>query len=194
MDKRELSGRKMKLMADDSASGDTEEDSTGMIVAKYFMHGASLIFLGVVLFVAWLFVTLMIVIRIPGVQMGALTIIGVVTAYIAILFIEVGWLNAQVSQHIWRIQVKQKWTSLLGHGFLLFIFIAIAGIPFMIISPMMMRAALWTYIRFLIVNVLIYSLVIGYICKRVADVFTDDELTIRTGSTTVLDQTTFRGQ
>jgi hypothetical protein len=194
MDKRKLSGRKMKLMANDSASDDTEEDSTGKIVAKYFMHGASLIFLGVVLFVAWLFVTLMIVVRTPSVQMGALTIIGVVTAYIAILFIEVGWLNAQVSQHIWRIQVKQKWASLLGHGFLLFIFIAIAGIPFMIISPMMMRAALWTYIKFLIVNVLIYSLVIGYICKHVADVFTDDELTTRTGSTIVLDQTTFRGQ
>ncbi len=158
------------------------------------MHGAALIFLGVVLFVAWLFVTLMIAVRIPGVQMGALTILGVVTAYFAILFIEVGWLNAQVSQHIWRIQVKQKWLSLLGHGLLLFIAIAIAGIPFMIISPMMMRADLWTYIKFLIVNVLIYSLVIGYICKRVADVFTDDELTTRTGSATVLDQTTFRGQ
>ena len=195
MDKRKLSGRKVKLMADDSACGDTEEDFTGKIVAKYFMHGAALIFLGVVLFVAWLFVTLMIAVRIvPGVQMGALTILGVVTAYFAILFIEVGWLNAQVSQHIWRIQVKQKWPSLLGHGFLLFIVIAIAGIPFMIISPMMMRADLWTYIKFLIVNVLIYSLVIGYICKRVADVFTDDELTTRTGSTTVLDQTTFRGQ
>lgn len=178
----------MELVVDDYAYSNVDDDSTEMIIAKYFMHGAALIYLGVVLFVAWLFVTLMIAFRIvPGVQMGALTILGVVTAYFAILFMVVGWLNAQVSQHIWRIQVKQKWPSLLGHGFLLFIVIAIAGIPFMIISPMMLRADLWTYIKFLIVNFLIYSLVIGYICKRVADVFTDDELTTRTASMSVLD-------
>ena len=177
----------MELVADD--------DSPEMKIAKYFMHGAALIYLGAVLFAAWIFVTLMIAVRIfPGVQMGALGILGVATASIAILFIEVGWLNAQVSQRIWKIQVKQKWPSLLGHGFLLVIVIAIAGIPFMIISPMMLRADLWTYIKFLIVNFLIYSLVIGYICKRVVEVFTNDELTTRTGSMSVLDRITFRGQ
>ena len=182
-------------MANDSSSGNTEEESTGKIVARYFMHGAALIYLGVVLFVAWLFVTLMIAFRIvPGVQMGALTILGVVTAYFTILFIEVGWLNAQVSQRIWKIQVKQKWLSLLGHGFLLVIVITIAGIPFMIVSGTMLRADVFNYVMFLVVNFLIYSLVIGYICKRVADVFTDDELTTRTGSMSVLDRITFRSQ
>ena len=178
----------MELVADDYAYSNVDDDSTEIIIAKYFMHGAALIYLGVVLFVAWLFVTLMIAVRIvPGVQMGALTILGVVTVYFAILFIEVGWLNAQVSQHIWRIQVKQKRPNLLEHGFLLLIVIVIAGIPFMIINAMMLQADLWTYIKFLIVNFLIYSLVIGYICKRVAEVFADDKLTTPTGSMSVLD-------
>lgn len=185
----------MELVADDYAFSNVDDEFPEIKIVKYFMHGAALIYLGVVLFVAGLFVTLMIAVRIvPGVQMGALTILGVVTAYFAILFIAIGWLNAQVSQRIWKIQVKQKWLSLLGHGFLLFTVIAIAGIPFMVVSATMLRADVFTYVMFLVVNFLIYSLVIGYICKRVADAFTDDELTTRAGSMSVLDRTTFRIQ
>ncbi len=182
-------------MADDYACSNVDDDSTGIIVAKYFMHGAAFIYLVVMLFVALIFLALMIAIMIvPGVQLGALGILGVVVASFAILFMAVGWLNVQVSQHFWKIQVKQKWLSLLGHGFLLLIVITIAGIPSMLINAMMISADLWTYVKFLIINFLIYSSVIGYICKRVAEVFTDDELTTCTGSMSVLDRTTSRGQ
>ena len=182
-------------MADDHAHNSVDDDSTGIIVAKYFMHGAAFIYLMVVLLVAWIFVALMIAVRIvPGVQLGALSILSIIIANFAIMFRAVGWLNAQVSQHVWKVQVKQKWLSLLGHGFLLSIVIAIAGIPFMIINAMMLSADLWTYVQFLIVSFFIHSSVIGYICKRVAEVFTDDELTTRTGSMSALDRIAFRGQ
>ncbi len=182
-------------MADDYAYSNVDDDSKGIMVAKYFMHGAAFVYLMVVLLVAWIFVTLMIAVRIvPGVQMGVLNILGIIIASFAIMFIAVGWLNAQVSQHIWKVQVKQKWLSLLGHGFRLFIVIAIAGMPFMIINAMMRSADLWTYVKFIIVNFLIHSLVIGYICKRVAEVFTDDEFTTRATPTSFLERTTFRGQ
>ncbi len=182
-------------MADDYAYSNGDDDSTGIIVAKCFMHGAAFFYLMVVLLVAWIFVALMIAVRIvPGVQLGVLSILSIIIANFAIMFIAVGWLNAQVSQHVWKVQVKQKWLSLLGHGFRLFIVIAIAGMPFMIINAMMRSADLWTYVKFIIVNFLIHSLVIGYICKRVAEVFTDDELTTHTGSTSILDRTAFHGQ
>ena len=185
----------MELMANDYACSNVDDDSTGIIVAKYFMHGAAFIYLMVVLLVAWIFVALFIAIMIvPGVQLSAPSILGIIIANFAIMFRAVGWLNAQVSQHIWKIQVKQKWLSLLGHGFLLFIVIAIAGIPFTIIYAMMVYGELWTYVAFLIVSFLIYSSVIGYICKRVADIFTDDELTTHTGSMSVLNRTAFRSQ
>jgi hypothetical protein len=110
----------MESMADDHAYSNADDDSTGIIVAKCFMHGAAFIYLVVVLLVACVFVTLMITIMIvPGVSLGVLSILGEVIASFTILFMAVGWLNAQVSQHIWKNQVKQKWLSLLGHGFLL---------------------------------------------------------------------------
>ena len=178
----------MELMEDDYVNSNVDDDSTGVIVAKYFMHGAAFFYLMAVLLAAWIFVTLMIAFMIiPGVQLGALSILGVVIASFAILFMAVGWLNVQVSQHVWKIHMKRKWPNLLGHGFLLSIVIAIAGIPSMLINAMMLSADLWTYVMFLIVNFLIYSLVDGYICKRVADVFTDDGLTTRTTSMSVLD-------
>ena len=172
-------------MADDSAFSNVDDDSTGKMVAKYFVHGAVYSLLMLVLVVVWAF--LMIIMVVFG------SIIGLVASF-AILFIMVGWLNAQISQYIWKIEVKQKWLSLLGHGLLLFIGIAIAGIPSMIISGMMWSADLYTYVTFTIVNFLIYSLVDGYICKRVAEVFPDDEFTTRAAPTSFLERTTFRGQ
>ena len=172
-------------MADDYAYSNVEEDSTGKMVAKYFVHGTAYSLLMLVLVVAWAF--LMIIMVVLG------SIIGLVASF-AILFLAVGWLNAQISQYIWKIQVKQKWLSLLGHGLLLFIAIAIAGIPSMIISGMMWSADLFTYVMYTIASFLIYSLIDGYICKRVAEVFPDDELTTRAAPTRFPERTTFRGQ
>jgi len=179
-------------MANDSAFSSADDDSTERTLAKYFVHGAAFSLLTMVLAVAWAFVAvIMIVLGVPGGILGILA--GMVAAF-GILFIAIGWLNAQISQYIWKTQVKQKWLSLLGHGLLLFIVIAIAGIPSMIISGMMWSADIFTYVMFTIVNFLIYSLVDGYICKRVAEVFPDDEFTTRIAPMRVLDRTTFRGQ
>ena len=103
----------MELVVDDYACSNVDDDSTEIAIAKYFMHGAAFVYLMVVLLVVWISVTLMIAISIvPGVQMGVLGTLGFIIANFAIMFIAVGWLNAQVSQHIWKIQVKQKWLSL----------------------------------------------------------------------------------
>ena len=178
-------------MADDYACSNVDDDSTEGTLAKYFVHGAAYSSLAMVLAVVWLFVAIIMIIL--GAIMGVLSFLAGFAASFVVLFIAIGWLNAQVSQYIWKIQVKQKWLSLLGHGFLLFIAIAIAGIPSMIISGMMWAADLFTYVVYTIVNFLIYSLVDGYICKRVAEGFPDDELTIHAAPLSVLDRTTFRG-
>jgi len=179
-------------MEDDYAYSSLDEDSTERTVAKYFVHGAAYSLLVMVLAIVWAFVA--VIMLILGATMGVLGFFVGFVASFAILFIALGWLNAQISQYIWKIQVKQKWLSLLGHGLLLFIVIAIAGIPSMIIGAMMWSADLFTYVMFTIVNFLIYSLVDGYISKRVAEVFPDDELTTRTAAMSVLDRTAFRGQ
>ena len=180
------------MMADDYAYSNDDDDSTEKIVAKYFVHGAAYSLLVMVLAIVWAFVAAIMLIL--GATMGVLSFFAGFVASFAILFIALGWLNAQISQYIWKIQVKQKWLSLLGHGLLLFIVIAIAGIPSMIISAMMWSADLFTYVMFTIVNFLIYSLVDGYISKRVAEAFPDDEFTTRAAPTSVLDRSTFRGQ
>lgn len=172
-------------MADDYAYSNVDDDSTGKMVAKYFVHGAIYSLLMLVLMVVWAF--LMIIMVVLG------SIIGLIASF-AVLFMMIGWLNAQISQYIWKIQVNQKWLSLLGHGFLLFIVIAIAGIPSLIISGMIWSADFFTYVIFTIVNFLIYSLIDGYICKRVSEVFPDDELTTRAASTRFLERSTFRGK
>ena len=179
-------------MADDSVFDDVEEDSTGKTVAKYFVHGAAYSLLVIVLVAMWAFLAIIMIIL--GAVMGFLGLIFGLVASLTILFIGLGWLNAQISQYIWMNKVKQKWSSLLGHGFLLFIVIAIAGIPSVIINLIMGSADIITYVMFTIVNFLIYSLVDGYICKRVAEVFPDDEFTTRAASTSFLERTTFRGR
>ena len=172
-------------MADDYAYNNVEEDSTGKMVAKYFVHGTVYSLLMLVLVVVW--ALLMIIMVVFG------SIIGLVASF-AILFIMIGWLNAQISQYIWKIEMKLNWLSLLGHGLLLFIVIAIAGIPSMIIGGMMWSADLFTYVMYTIVNFLIYSLIDGYICRRVAEIFPDDELTTRAAPLSFPERTTFRGQ
>jgi predicted Zn finger-like uncharacterized protein len=179
-------------MADDSVFDDVEEDSTGKTVAKYFVHGAAYSLLVLVLVTIWLFVVIIMIVI--GSIMGILGLLLGFGASLAILFMGLGWLNAQISQYIWKNQVKQRWLSLLGHGLLLFIVIFIAGIPSMIIDLMLWSADLFTYTTFTIVNFLIYSLIDGYICKRVAEVFPDDEFTTRAAPTSFLERTTFRGQ
>ena len=179
-------------MADDSVFSDLEKDSTGKTVAKYFVHGAAYSLLVMVLVTIWTFVVIFIIVL--GAIMGILSLLLGLVASLAILFIGLGWLNAQISQYIWKNQVKQKWPSLLGHGFLLFVVIAIAGIPSMIIDMMMWSADIFTYVMFTIASFLIYALVDGYICKRVAEVFPDDEFIARAAPTSFLERTTFRGQ
>lgn len=179
-------------MADDSMFGDVEEDSTGKMVAKYFVHGAAYSLLMLVLWVVWAFVAVIMIVF--GVFMGILGVLVGLGASFAILFMMVGWLNAQISQYIWKIQVKQKWLSLLGHGFLLFIAIAIAGIPSMIIDMMMWSVDLFAYSMYTIVHFIVYSLIDGYICKRVSEVFPDDEFTGRAAPTRFLERISFRGQ
>ncbi len=172
-------------MADDSAFSSAEEDSIGKMMAKYFVHGAIYSLLMLVLMVVWAF--LMAIMVVLGSSIG-------LVASFPILFLMVGWLNAQISQYIWKIQVKQKWLSLLGHGLLLFIVIAIAGVPSMIINAMMLSADVFTYVMFVLVNFLIYSLIDGYICKHVAEIFPNDEFTTHAAPMSGLERISFRGQ
>lgn len=172
-------------MADDSVFGDVEDDSTGKMVAKYFVHGAAYSLLMLVLAVVWAFLIVFMVI------LGS--IVGLI-ASLAVLFMMVGWLNAQISQYIWKIDVKQQWLSLLGHGFLLFIVMLIASIPSWIIEVMMSSADLITYLMYSIVSFIVYSLINGYIAKHVAEVFPDDEFAGRVVSKSGLGRASFRGK
>jgi hypothetical protein len=121
---------------------------------KYFVHGIAFSFLLLILGIAW--VILFAVLVMVGMFIGL--IIGLVC-----LFYIIGGLNVVLTNLIWDVQVMSDWKHILAHGFVLFFILLIVGIPvylFALASPSLVA---------LIVGLIIYALIDGFIAKNVAN-------------------------
>ena len=49
--------------------------------------------------------------------------------WFALVFFTWGWVNGILCRWLWDFDVKQHWTSLIGHGFVLFLILLIVGLP-----------------------------------------------------------------
>jgi hypothetical protein len=125
-------------------------------VTKYFLHGIAYSVLMVVLVFVWVFATVLLV------AVGSW--IGLIIGFI-LLFIILGGLNCFLTSTIWSISTKTAWTSLLGHGLLLFIVLVIVHIPAFLIN--LTEPSLATTI----VLSTVYAFVDGFIAKNVAKVW-----------------------
>jgi len=134
------------------------EESLWRNISKYFLHGIlfSVLYLAMLFVWAFLFGLLIVV--------GAF--IGFIIGFIVLFFI-LGGLNSILASIIWSISTRTAWTSLLGHGFILFIALIIAHIPAIVIN--LVVPDLTTTIVLFIVN----AFIDGFIAKNVAGMWKD---------------------
>jgi hypothetical protein len=103
----------------------------------------------------------------------ALVVIGFIIGLIigiAVFFLIMGGLNAFLTDLIWGISIKSNLTSLLVHGFVLFIALLIVAIPSLIISVSIAVPSLAISITVF----LIYCFIDGFVAKNVAAYWQED--------------------
>jgi len=132
---------------------ETQKGSWWENPVKYFLHGFLFSILFLVFAFAWAFILAALILI--GLFIGL--VIGVI-----VLFFIIGSLNSFLADFIWSIRMKTNWKDLLGHGFVLFIALIIAGVPALIISLIVPTLA--TTIALFI----LYAFIDGFAAKKVA--------------------------
>jgi multiple sugar transport system permease protein len=122
------------------------------LLPRYFAHGLLFGVINLVLALAWTFLLAGLII------FGA--IIGL-AAGVLILFLIEGAINSFLMGRIWNLAVRTSWTSLLTHGFVLFIALLIISIPSFIVS---FYVPSWPVTAVLF---LLYCFIDGYVAKTV---------------------------
>lgn len=127
--------------------------SLGSFLSKCFIHGILFTILLIVLALFWVLIAVVLVFT--GFIIGF--IIGLL-----FLFLMMGGLNATLTDFIWNVRIRTNLTSLLAHGFILFIALIMASIPQILINIYAPSLAA-TIILFIV-----YCFIDGYVAKSVA--------------------------
>jgi hypothetical protein len=155
----------VKTIEDRSGSytgGEFKDNSSIELFGKYFIHGFVYSLLMVGALVVWIFILLFLLI------IGS--IIGLAVGFV-VIFIIMGWINKSLAGWLWGIEARDAWTSLLGHGFVLFLVLLIVQIPSMLIDAYLAYSTPVVYLTWVVVNFIVYSLIDGFVGKRVASMF-----------------------
>jgi hypothetical protein len=150
-------------MSEEGESTQENRPSLGKSLLKYFEQGFlfSLIVLG--LTVVWAVALVLLVLT------GF--IIGLIIGFV-ILLLMLGWLNAVLTNWIWKIPIEMGLVNLFGHGFVLFIALLIVRIP-AIITNLAVPSTVTTVAVFLV-----YCFVDGFVAKNVGGFFRDNDLSV----------------
>jgi hypothetical protein len=127
---------------------------------KYFAHGLAFSLILTVLVFVWALI--LVVLAIAG------AFIGLIIGFLILLFI-IGGLNSFLTDLIWAIPVKTKWTSLLGHGFVLLMVLVIVHIPAFAIALVLPNLAIS------IALFIVYAFIDGFIAKIIAGYWEEEE-------------------
>jgi hypothetical protein len=127
---------------------------------KYFAHGLAFSLLMAVMTIIWAFMSVILI------MVGA--IIGLILGFILLLFI-VGGLNTFLTDLIWAVPIKTKWTSLLGHGFVLLLSLVVIHLPALAANYAMPGLATQ------IVLFIVYAFVDGFVAKKIAENWEESE-------------------
>ena len=131
-------------------------------LARLFLHGTAFSVLLMIAGIAWIVLTAFLIL------VGF--IIGLILGIIVLFFI-MGGLNSFLTEHIWRVSIKRGWKSVLGHGLLLLIVLAIARIPLLVIS-LVIPSLVTTTVFFIV-----YCFIDGLLARRVAFYWESKEYT-----------------
>ena len=123
---------------------------------KYFLHGISFSVLLLVLAFAWAFIL--------GILVILGSFIGLIIGFVVLFFL-IGGLNTFLTGVIWSITAETRWTSLLGHGFLLFIALLIVSVPSVILN-LAVPSLVTTIVTFVA-----YAFIDGFVAKKTAEYF-----------------------
>ena len=130
-----------------------KKDSPWRTAAKYFVHGILFLLLYFAMIFLWAFF------------IAALVMIGLFLGLILgfiVLFFLIGGLNSFLTDILWSVHIKTRWTSLLGHGLVLFIAILVVNIPHIFIIILVPNLFLS------IIMIVLYAFVDGFVAKNVA--------------------------
>jgi hypothetical protein len=145
------------------SSESTKKDENFKELSKYFIHGFAFSAIMVVLLITWVFIFVFLIV------LGSF--IGIVIGFVLFFFI-LGGLNGFLTKNIWSISVKTGWMSLLGHGFVLFIFLIIAHIPSMFIY-LTFPSLTWEILLF-------EAFIDGFVAKNIANWWKEEKIDLGT--------------
>lgn len=128
-------------------------------LAKYFVHGIAFSLLFTILAIAWVFILLILI------SLGWL--IGFIIG-LGILILIIGGLNSFLTDLLWFPVITSFW-SIVGHGILLFIALAIANAVF-VLAPSLVFPGIATQI----VTFIIGSFVDGFVAKKIAGLWEEE--------------------
>ncbi len=98
-----------------------------------------------------------------------LGIIGFIVGFAA-LFLAIGWLNVKLMGYFWKMDIRTKWTSLIGHGLLLFLVLLIVHLP-LTIYDLFTADTLTNLLIYLAIAFGPFSIIDGFVVKKVAGMF-----------------------
>lgn len=130
---------------------------------RYFLHGILLFILSFVLAFVWIVVS--------GIMLFLGVILGLIGAFL-ILFYGIGFLNSGLMEHIWHRNVRDEWTYLILHGFLLTIALYILHISIEFATALLISITPFA-VTLLLPVLFVFVVFDGVVAKGVANVFSE---------------------
>jgi hypothetical protein len=152
------------MLSDGPVSSSMLDDFSGIDkIGRYFVHG--LVF--------------SILMTASGVVLAATLVMLILFAsflgfiiWFAAVFMVWGLVNAKLCSWLWHFDVRIYWTSLLGHGFVLFIVLLILELPVTFLGIGMSVSGITPAVLF-IAEIVAYSFLDGFVGKNVGNMFAE---------------------
>jgi hypothetical protein len=157
------------MMGDGPVSSSMQDDVSGIDkIGRYFVHG--LVF--------------SILMRASTVVLAAILVMLILFAsflgfiiWFAVVFMVWGLVNAKLCSWLWHFDVRMYWTSLLGHGFVLFIVLLILELPVTFLGIGMSIGGITPAVLF-IAEIVAYSFIDGFVGKNIGGMFAERHISI----------------
>jgi transcription elongation factor Elf1 len=133
---------------------------------KIFVHGLAFSLLFNVWAAVWL-IAFILIMYMGVIIAGFLGMFGGIALGVALLLFVLGGLNALLSKSLWGISCRNKGTSLIGQGAVIFGLMFCIGIPSLLLPVLLTRLDTVSYILAQIVLFVVYSIIDGYMGRFV---------------------------
>jgi hypothetical protein len=133
---------------------------------KVFVHGLAFSLLFNVWAVVWL-ISFILIMYMGVIIAGFLGMFSGIALAVALLLFVLGGLNSLLSKSLWGISCRNKGTSLIGQGAVIFGLMFCVGIPSLLLPVLLARLDTVSYFLTQLVLFVVYSIIDGYIARFV---------------------------